>query len=76
MKLPRVPKRGERSWVDGHTNSVYVVYRIDKLEGIATLTLEGNPAIALKRIPFGAIHLIEEDVNQAAARVVRTVTEK
>jgi hypothetical protein len=76
MKFPRVPKRGERCWVDGHKNSVYVIYRIDRLEGIATLTLEGNPAIILKRIPFSAIHLIEEDVNQAAARIVREATKE
>jgi hypothetical protein len=76
MTLPRVPHRGERVWVDGHYASVYIVVRIDKLEGIATLKLESNPAIVLKYTPFSAVHLVKEDVNQAAARIVKEATER
>jgi hypothetical protein len=75
MALPRVPYSGKRVRVDGHGTSIYIVVRIDKLEGIATLKLESNPAIVLKRIPFSAIHLVKEDANQAAARIVREATE-
>ena len=60
--------------MDGHKLSVYIVVRIDKLEGIATLKMESNHGIVIKGIPFSAIHLMEEDVNQAAARIVREAT--
>jgi hypothetical protein len=76
MKSPRVPRRGDRVTVDGQGTTVFNVYRIDKVQGIATLEMENNPSQDLKSIPFSAIHLVDEDANQAAARIVREATER
>lgn len=74
MTLPRVPRRGERVRIDGHAGT-FIVVRIDKVEGFASVELWDNPIHHLQTIPFSAIHRISEDVNQVVARIVREGTE-
>jgi hypothetical protein len=76
MTSPRVPRIGEKNLVDGHGKSVYVIGSVDETGGVAVLKLESNAAIHLQGIPFSAIHLIKEDVNQAAARIVTEATNR
>jgi hypothetical protein len=75
MKKPRVPKIGEFVFADG-LNGRFKVISIDKQRGLAELELTTGTRHVEKRIPFNAIHPDREDVNQAAARVVREATER
>jgi hypothetical protein len=65
MTSPRVPRIGERVQVEGHEGR-FIVVRIDKVESVASLELWDNPDHVLRGIPFRAIRLIRQDVNQAA----------
>jgi hypothetical protein len=65
MTLPRTPRRGERVRVDYHEGQ-YIVVRVDKVDSFASLELWDDPGQGLKGIPFEAIHLIREDVSEAA----------
>jgi len=67
MTLPRVPRRGEKVQVDGHEGT-FVVVRVDKVDGLASLELWDDPSFRLRNIPFGAVHRITEDVNQLPVR--------
>jgi hypothetical protein len=72
MALPRVPRRGEKVQVDGREGT-FIVVRVDKVEGLASLELWDDPSFSLRSIPFSAVHRITEDVNQLP---VRDATEK
>ncbi|MGA8107941.1 MAG: hypothetical protein WBD46_02670 [Acidobacteriaceae bacterium] len=65
MAVHRVPRRGERVRVEGHQGTLVVV-RVDKVNGIANVELWDNPAVALRDVPFAAIHLIHDTVGEAA----------
>lgn len=75
MKKPRVPKIGERVTATGH-NGEFKVISVDEQAGLADLELTTGTHFVEKAVAFSAIHLIKEDVNQAAARVVREVTSR
>jgi hypothetical protein len=72
MKLPRI---GQSVFADGH-NGLFVVIRIDESQKVADLELTTGTHLIQKNIPFNAIREPKEDASQAAARIVRTVTEK
>jgi hypothetical protein len=65
MEFPRVPRRGERVRVEAHPGTMIVV-RIDKVNCLATVELWDDPSVALRDVPFDAIHLIHETVSDAA----------
>lgn len=43
-----------------------IVVRIDKVNCLATVELWDDPSVALRDVPFDAIHLIHETVSDAA----------
>jgi hypothetical protein len=73
MKKPRVPKIGERVMTNHH-NGEFKVVRVDEKAGLADLELMSGTHLIEKAIAFSDIHPVREDVNQAAARVVREAT--
>lgn len=73
MKNPRVPKIGDKVFASGH-NGLFSVIRVDAQNGVADLELTSGTHQVQKNIPLNAIKLDREDVNQAAARVVRELT--
>jgi hypothetical protein len=75
MKKPRVPKVGEFVFASG-LNGRFKVISVDEEKGQAALELTTGTHHVEKRIPFNAIRVDREDVNQAAARVVREATEE
>jgi hypothetical protein len=75
MKKPRVPKMGSRVFVDGH-QGVFAVIHVDENRWEADVELTTGTRKIENHIPFNAIHPADEDVNQAAARVIREVTER
>jgi len=75
MKLPPAPRKGNKVFADGHKGT-FTVIRVDKGRGVADLELTTGTHKIEKNIPFNALHPADEDVNQAAARVVREATEK
>lgn len=40
--------------------------RVDKIDGFANLELWDDPGHVLWDVPFGAIHLVREDLSEAA----------
>lgn len=75
MRKLRVPKIGEKVIATGH-NGEFKVVRVDEQAGLADLELMSGTHLIEKAIAFTAIHPVKEDLNQAAARVVREATEK
>jgi hypothetical protein len=73
MTKRRAPRIGERVFADG-LNGEFTVITVDEKQGVVDLELTTGTHFIEKHIPFGAIHRVREDVNQAAARVVREAT--
>jgi hypothetical protein len=65
MTTTRAPRRGERVRADDHEGT-FIVVRVDKIDGFANLELWDDPGYVLWDVPFRGIHLIREDVSQAA----------
>jgi len=68
-----IPKKGDKVDVLGH-NGVFTVIEIDERDKTASVCLANGNGSVMSAIPFGVIHKIREDVNQAASRVVRELT--
>jgi translation initiation factor 2 alpha subunit (eIF-2alpha) len=68
------PKLGQTVSASGK-NGVFKIIRVDEKQGVADLELTTGTHFIEKNIPFNSIHSLEEDVNQAAARIVRKATE-
>jgi hypothetical protein len=65
MASARVPRRGEKVRVEGHLDTLVVV-RVDKVNHIANVELWDDPGVALRDVPFDAIHLIRQTATEAA----------
>jgi len=75
MTKRRIPKIVEIVFASGLKGEFKVV-NVDEPRGVANLELMSGTHKVETHIPFDAIRLAREDVNQAAARVVREATEK
>jgi ketopantoate hydroxymethyltransferase len=73
MASKYIPKKDDKVDVLGH-NGAFTVIEVDEQSRTASVRLASGNGPVMSAIPFGAIHKIREDVNQAAARVVREAT--
>lgn len=69
------PKLGQIVSASGK-NGVFKIVRVDDKNGVADLEITTGTHFVEKNIPFNSIHSLGEDMNQAAARVVREATER
>lgn len=75
-KKTRIPKMDDRVGTAGR-HGVFAVVSIDKKLKTADLQLLGGTQPIEKGIPWTMlIYLDKEDVNQAAARIVKEATDK
>ena len=70
MKKPRL---GQLVSASGK-NGAFTLVRIDESQGVADLELTTGTHFIEKNIPFRFIHPLDEDVNQAVARIVKEAT--
>jgi hypothetical protein len=68
MTLTRVPRRGERVRAEGH-QGIFVVVRVDKVDGFVNLELWENPKKALRGLPFASIRLLKDEVDEIIERI-------
>jgi hypothetical protein len=72
----RVPKKHDRVSAQGH-NGVFAVVDVDKKSKSTDLQLVTGDGPVLRGVPWSTLrYMDEEDVNQAAARIVRETTEQ
>jgi hypothetical protein len=72
----RIPRKHDRVTAQGH-HGVLAVVDVDKKSKTADLQFVTGDGPVLQGVPWTALHYMdEEDVNQAAARVVREATDK
>ena len=72
----RIPRKHDRVTALGH-NGVLVIVDVDKKSKSVDLQFVTGDGPVIRGVPWTALrYMDEEDVNQAAARVVREATEK
>jgi len=65
MAAHRIPRRGQKVHIDGQPGTLVVV-RVDKVNSFATVEQWDDPRVVVWDVPFEAIHLIHEPMNEAA----------
>jgi hypothetical protein len=72
----RIPRKHDRVTARGH-NGVLAVVDVDKKSKTADLQFVTGNGPIVQAVPWTALqYMDEEDVNQAAARIVRETTSK
>jgi hypothetical protein len=72
----RIPRKHDRVTALGH-NGVLVIVDVDKKSKSVDLQFVTGDGPVIRGVPWTALrYMDEEDVNQAAARIVRETTER